>query len=44
MTVGSFAGGIVPTLFGAGAFSFASLIGGFIGGLIGIWVAFKMSN
>ena len=43
MIVGSLGGGWVPTMFGAGAISFASLIGSTVGGLLGIWIAFKMS-
>lgn len=42
MVFGSTIGGYVPTLFGVGAFSFASILGGFIGGMLGIWIAFRM--
>jgi hypothetical protein len=44
MIVGSTAGGWVPTLFGAGAISFTSIIGGLVGGILGIWLAFKVSG
>lgn len=37
-------GGYVPVLFGAGALSGWSLLGGFIGGLVGIWVGFILSD
>lgn len=43
MVIGSFAGGALPALFGAGAISFASLVGSLVGGLAGIWIAFKLS-
>ena len=43
MIVGSTAGGYVVTLFGAGAISFASLLGSTVGGLLGIWIAFKLT-
>jgi hypothetical protein len=42
--VGSTAGGYLPMLFGVSAFSMTSIIGGVIGGLLGIWLAFRMSN
>jgi hypothetical protein len=42
--VGSFAGGYLATLLGAGAISYWSLIGSTIGGIVGIWVAFKLTN
>lgn len=44
MTIGSIAGGYIPTLFGADSISFASLIGSAIGGVAGIWVGFKMTR
>jgi hypothetical protein len=44
MTIGSIAGGYISTLFGAGSISFASLIGSSIGGLVGIWVGFKLTR
>lgn len=43
MVVGSLTGGFVASLFGASAFSFASLIGSTIGGIAGIWIAFKIT-
>jgi phage tail tape-measure protein len=43
MVIGSLAGGYVVTLFGAHSISFASVIGSAVGGLAGIWVAFRMS-
>ncbi len=42
MVIGSTIGGYVPTLFGASAFSFVSVLGGFIGGVLGIWFTFRL--
>ncbi|MEK7609707.1 MAG: hypothetical protein AAB470_01120 [Patescibacteria group bacterium] len=42
--IGSFVGGWIPTLWGAGSFSFSGIIGSTIGGLLGIWGGFKLSN
>jgi len=44
MLLGSTLGGAVPTLFGASAFGFASIICGAIGGVIGIWLCFRILN
>lgn len=41
MVIGSVAGGYAPTLFGADSL-FLSLAGSTLGGLLGIWVAFKL--
>jgi uncharacterized membrane protein YeaQ/YmgE (transglycosylase-associated protein family) len=43
MIIGSCIGGYVTTLFGSGMLSFASLIGSTIGGIIGIWITFRMT-
>lgn len=43
MIIGSIVGGYVTTLFGAGMLSLASLIGSTIGGIIGIWITFRMT-
>lgn len=42
--IGSALGGFVPSLWGASALSFSSVFGTFIGGVLGIWVAFKISG
>ena len=42
LTLGSIAGGWIPTLWGAGALSFQSLLGGFIGAMLGIWAGYKL--
>lgn len=44
MTIGSIIGGYVPVLLGADLFSFTSLIGNGIGGLLGIWAGYKFSK
>jgi hypothetical protein len=43
MSVGSSVGSAVPLLWGAGWLSFASVLFGLLGGLAGIWLAFKMT-
>jgi len=42
MAVGSIAGGYLPTLFGLDELM-VSLLGSFIGGIIGIWIGYKFS-
>ncbi|MDD4902680.1 MAG: hypothetical protein PHE24_06115 [Patescibacteria group bacterium] len=42
MVIGSVIGGYLPTLFGAGAFSYASVLCGFLGGVIGIWLSYRL--
>ncbi len=37
-------GGFVPTLFGAGSISMAAVVGNMIGGLLGVYVGFKLSQ
>jgi hypothetical protein len=44
ITICSLIGSYIPVLWHAGIFSAASIIGGFIGALVGIWVAIKISN
>lgn len=44
MIVGSFAGSLIPLLWGAGALSFSSIVFSSIGALIGIYVAFKLTR
>jgi uncharacterized membrane protein YeaQ/YmgE (transglycosylase-associated protein family) len=43
MIIGSCAGGYLTTLFGSGMLSFTSLVGSTIGGIIGIWITFKVT-
>jgi hypothetical protein len=42
MIVGSMLGGWLPTLFGISAFSVTSVLCGGVGGIIGIWICYKM--
>ena len=42
--IGAAVGGWVPTLWGASAFGVASIIGSTIGGLVGIWAGYKLSQ
>jgi len=42
IVIGSMAGGYVPTLLGADTFSVASLLGSTVGGILGIWLAYKL--
>ncbi|KND49835.1 MAG: hypothetical protein AB203_01960 [Parcubacteria bacterium C7867-008] len=44
MAVGSFVGSYIPSLWGAGIFSFSSVIFGAVGGLVGIFIAYRISN
>ena len=44
MVVGTSLGGIVPSLWGAGFFSFSSVIFTAIGGFLGIWLGYKISD
>lgn len=44
MIIGSLAGGYIPVMLGADGISFISLIGSGAGSLIGIWIAFKITQ
>ncbi len=45
LTVGSIVGAYVPVvLFGAGELSGASLIGGFVGAIVGLWLGWKLTQ
>lgn len=41
-TIGSFVGGYIPSLWGAGGFSGWSILLGTIGGIVGIWLAYRI--
>ncbi len=43
MIGGSFVGAYAVTLFGAESISFSSFLGSTAGGILGIWMAFKIS-
>jgi len=42
--VGSASGGWVPTLWGAGFVSLSSVVGSFVGALLGLWAAVQLSR
>jgi hypothetical protein len=42
MVIGAMAGGYAPTLLGADTFSAVSLLGSTAGGILGIWLAYKL--
>ena len=42
LIIGGFVGGFIPSLWGAGLFSFSEVIFGAIGSLLGIWVIYKI--
>lgn len=44
MAIGSAVGGYIPALWGEGFLSFSSVILTAVGGIIGIWVGFKLSQ
>jgi hypothetical protein len=44
MFVGGTVGGYIPMLWGAGVFSFSSIILSAIGGIMGIYIGFKISR
>lgn len=44
MIVGSTIGSWIPTLWGAGWFSFSSVLGSMVGGLAGIWLGYRLSR
>ena len=44
MFVGSLVGGYVPVLFGVGGLSFIPLVTSAIGGVIGIYLAYKLTH
>jgi len=42
--LGSYTGSYLPALWGAAGFTFSSLVCGALGAIIGIWLAFKLSQ
>jgi hypothetical protein len=44
ITVGGIVGAYIPSLFGADGFSVWAIVGSTIGGLIGIYAAYKISQ
>lgn len=43
MLIGSYAGSFLPMLWGESAFSMSSLFFSAIGGILGIWMAYKIA-
>jgi uncharacterized membrane protein YeaQ/YmgE (transglycosylase-associated protein family) len=41
--IGSTIGGFIPDLWGAGMFSYSSVLFSGIGALVGLWLAYKIS-
>ncbi len=44
MTIGTMVGGYLPSFFGASIFSPVSLLGNVLGGLLGIFIAYRLVN
>ena len=44
LAIGSTVGSYLPILWGAGMFSFSSIILGAVGGMVGIWGGWKLGN
>ncbi len=44
MIIGSFVGGYIPLLWGSDAFSMAGILWSAIGGLLGIFVGYRLSH
>ncbi len=44
MFIGSTIGGFIPSIWGEGMLSFSSIIFTAIGGILGIYIGFKISN
>jgi len=44
MVFGATIGGYIPTLFGAGIFDLVSIFFSFLGGVLGIWLSWKLIN
>ena len=44
MIIGSLIGGYLPTLFGASWLSFATVLGNGLGGMLGVYIGYQLSN
>lgn len=44
MIIGSWVGGYIPSLWGAGFLSFSGLLFSAAGGILGIWLGYKVSK
>jgi predicted MFS family arabinose efflux permease len=44
MVVGSLIGGYIPALWGAGMFSISGMLLSVLGGVLGIWLGYRLSQ
>jgi len=44
MVLGSTIGGYLPSFFGISAFSFIGIVGNVVGGIVGIFIAYKLTS
>ena len=44
MLIGAMLGGLVPLLWGAGYFSFSSVITSALGAIVGVWASYTLSR
>lgn len=44
LLIGSLVGGYIPCLFGAGFLSMWGIVGSMVGGVLGIWIAYKVAT
>lgn len=44
MIIGSLIGGYIPVIFGAGLLSYSSVLGNGLGGIIGVLIAYKLTE
>jgi hypothetical protein len=44
MLIGSTIGGLIPALWGSELLSFSAILGNLIGGVLGIWIAYKIGQ
>lgn len=44
LIVGATIGGYVPLLFGAGLFSYTSILASGLGAILGVWIGFKLGD
>ena len=44
MFIGSTIGGYLPSFFGISSFSFIGIVGNVVGGVVGIFIAYKLTS